>query len=325
MSKAADPSSQPMPISSANAAAESAGEPAAEVISERPTPPLPGTGQGAARGRLTARSYGITDMGQLRSHNEDQFLIAQLTKALQVQQTSLPQPQTRYSDEPGYLFIVADGMGGRHGGEQASALAMGTVEEFALNTLKWFFHLRSEEEQNVLAEFQEALRQADMKILAEGSRHPELKGMGTTLTMAYCASGQLFVVHVGGSRCYLQRGGRLYRLTRDHTLVEEMVRHQVLTPEQAARHYLRHIVTSSVGGHRSGLQVEAHRVTLAAGDVMLLCSDGLTEMLPDDVISAILSAEPEPKAACRHLVEEANARISQDNITVIVARFDADS
>lgn len=300
-----------------------AGGPVTEAMNEQPTLPLHLANQAALRGQLIARSFGITDIGRLRMQNEDQFLIAQLTKALRVQQTSLPQPQTRYSDQPGYLYIVADGMGGRQGGEQASALAVDTVEEFVLNTLKWFFHLRSEEEQNVLGEFQEALRQADVKIINLGERNPELKGMGTTLTMAYCSGNQLFVVHVGGSRCYLQRDGQLYRLTRDHTLVEEMVRHQVLTPEQASRHFLRHVVTSSVGGNRPGLEAEAHRVTLMPGDVLLLCSDGLTEMLPDETINSILSAEREPRAACRQLVEEANQRISQDNVTVIVSRFDA--
>ena len=273
--------------------------------------------------QLVVHSYGLTDVGKLRGQNEDQFLIAELAKALQVQQTSLPQPKTRYSEEKGFLFIVADGMGGRMGDEQASALAVDTVEEFVLNTLQWFFHLRSEEEQNVLAEFQLALRRADAKIFEEATRHPQLKGMGTTVTMAYYSDAQLFIVHVGGCRCYLQRDGHLYRLTKDHTLVEEMVRHQVLTPEQASRHYLRHVVTNTVGGNKPGLQVEAHRVTLAAGDIMLLCSDGLTEMLTDDQISAILSAESAPKSACERLIAEANARVSQDNITVIVSHFAA--
>lgn len=295
----------------------------AEPITDQETMPLKVIDNKAQSQKLVVRSHGLTDIGRLRSQNEDQFLIAELTKALQVQQTSLPQPKTRYSDDKGFLFIVADGMGGRMGGEQASALAVDTVEEFVLNTLKWFFHLRSDEEQNVLAEFQLALRQADAKIFEEASRHPQLKGMGTTVTMAYYSESQLFIVHVGGCRCYLQRDGHLYRLTKDHTLVEEMVRHQVLTPEQATHHYLRHVVTNTVGGNKPGLQVEAHRLTLVPGDIMLLCSDGLTEMLSDDKISAILSTESVPKSACERLIAEANARVSQDNISVIVSHFDA--
>src|SRR5262249_20891094 len=155
---------------------------------------------------------------------------------------------------------------------------------------------------NVLMEFQQALRQADARLFDEAARHPELKGMGTTLTMAYGSDSQLFVVHVGDSRCYLQRAGRLYRLTHDHTLGEEMVRHHAITPEQAVGHYLRHVITNCVGGDKRGLQVEAHRVELMAGDKVLLCSDGLTEMLPDDQIGAFLSSTEDPQVACQKLV-----------------------
>ena len=104
---------------------------------------------------------------------------------MRVQQSSLPQAATQYSQERGYLFIVADGMGGHRGGEQASALAVETIEEFALNTLKWFFHLKGTEEHTALTEFQAGLRQADARLFAEAAQHPEFRGMGTTLTMAY--------------------------------------------------------------------------------------------------------------------------------------------
>ena len=293
----------------------------APLIDSQETLPLVREPEKSGTRPLTAHSYGLTDVGKRREQNEDQFLIADLTKVLRIQESSLPQPETQYSADKGHLFIVADGMGGHQAGEQASALAVGTIEEFVLNTLKWFFHLRSDEEQNVLAEFQTALRRADMRIFEQGTEHPELRGMGTTLTMAYSSDSQLFVVHVGDSRCYLQRDGQLYRLTRDHTLVEEMIRHHALTPEQAARHYLRHVITNCVGGDHVGLHVEAHRVELAPGDTILLCSDGLTEMLPDARIGALLSSNQDPRAVCEALVKEANARGGRDNITVIVSRY----
>ncbi len=292
-----------------------------EAIEDQVTLPLRSLNATTENPRLVVRSCGLTDVGRVRKRNEDQFLIAELTKALRVRQSSLPQPNTQYSAELGHLFIVADGMGGQEGGDRASALAIASVEEFVLNTLKWFFNLRSEEAQSVLAQFQLALQNADAKLLAEAFRHPELEGMGTTLTMAYCSLSQLFIVHVGGNRCYLHRDEHLYRLTHDQTLVGELIRHHALTPQQAARHELRHVVTSCVGGNEPGVQVEAHRVTLAPGDKMLLCSDGLTEMLADDQICAILKTERAPKAACERLVAEANDRISQDNITVIVSCF----
>src|SRR5687767_9638386 len=119
-----------------------------------PGPEAPDTAW-ARRTQLAVRSCGQTDKGRQRPSNEDAFLIAELTKALRVRQSSLQPPSTHYSDERGYLLLVADGMGGQRAGEQASALAVGTIEDFALNTLKWFFHLQSAEEQNVIQEFQQ--------------------------------------------------------------------------------------------------------------------------------------------------------------------------
>src|SRR4030095_8603423 len=108
------------------------------------------------------------------------FLIAELTKAMRISQTSLPEARAQFGDERGHLFLVADGMGGHRGGEQASALAVVAIQQFTLNTLKWFFHSDGPEAQRVLTQFQMALRQADARILEEAAEHPELKGMGTT-------------------------------------------------------------------------------------------------------------------------------------------------
>jgi PPM family protein phosphatase len=209
-------------------------------------------------------------------------------------------------------------MGGHRAGEQASALAVTTIREFLLNTFKWIFRLQGE---TVLTEFQDALRAADERIFAEAARHPEWQGMGTTLTMAYAVNSTLYVIHVGDSRCYLFREGELLQLTQDHTLVGEMVRNGVLPAAEAAQHYMRNIITNAVGGNERGIQVEIHKVALEPGDSVLLCSDGLTEMVPDDHIAVTL-AENDPETACRTLVDAANAAGGRDNITAIVARFD---
>src|SRR5438128_7274700 len=131
-----------------------------------------------ARPCLAVRSFGLTDPGKVRKTNEDQFLIALLLKSLQVQRTSLPQPSVQHSSDRSYLFVVADGMGGHAGGEQASALAIGSVEAFMLETFKWFFQFRGNEENNLLTEFQSALGQANARVLREATAHPELHGMG---------------------------------------------------------------------------------------------------------------------------------------------------
>jgi protein phosphatase len=140
--------------------------------------------------------------------------------------------------------------------------------------------------------------------------------------VAYSFGGELFIAHVGDSRCYLLRKGALYQLTSDHTVVQELVRQGILPAERAASHELRHVITNVVGGERPGLQVELHKVMSAPGDVVLLCSDGLTEMLQDDGIAAILAAAPEPSVACDRLVMRANELGGRDNVTVVVARFD---
>jgi protein phosphatase len=283
-----------------------------------PELPQPGPGED---GDLTVQAYGLTDRGRVRPVNEDQFLIARLAKAMQIQQISLPQARTRYGDERGYLFLVADGMGGHQGGQHASALAVDTIEQFMLNTLKWFLQLKGPEGESVLTELQAALRQTDARLLREGSAHRELWGMGTTLTLAYSLRRELFVVHVGDSRCYLGRHGELYQLTRDHNLVQELVRRGHLRPEEASGHRYRHVITNVVGGTEPGVDTEVHKVHLEPGDVLLLCTDGLTELMPDEDVRVVLQAEPDPQRACERLVQEANERGGTYNVTVIVARY----
>lgn len=272
--------------------------------------------------RLRVRSCGRTDVGRARSINQDHFLIAELAKTLCVRQTSLPQPKLQHGDERGHLFVVADGMGGHAGGEQASALAIETVETFIINSVKWFFQLEGSEGKQVEEEFQSAVTQADERMFAESAVHPELDGMGTTLTMAYSLNGDLFVVHVGDSRCYFLREGRLQRVTRDHTFVEEMLRHGMLAPDDALHHRLRHVITNAIGGRAPGVQVEVHKLRLQPGDVLLLCSDGLTDQLSDEQIAAFLQGAGDPDQCCQRLIDAANESGGKDNITAIVARFE---
>jgi protein phosphatase len=248
--------------------------------------------------------------------------VAELAKLLRTEQTSLPQARMQQSDERGHVFAVADGMGGHAAGEQASALAIQTLEKFIVNGVKWFLHLEGGEAKQVEQEFQSAVAQADQRMFQEAAGRPELEGMGTTLTMAYNLNRELFVVHVGDSRCYILRRGRLQRVTRDHTFVEEMLRHGILNREDAADHRLRHVITNAIGGHAPGVQVEAHRIHLESGDVLLLCSDGLTDELSDQQIAEILAGTREPSECCKLLVDRANEAGGKDNITAIVVRFD---
>jgi PPM family protein phosphatase len=268
------------------------------------------------------RSCGISDRGRVRATNEDHFLIAEIARTLWVHNSNLLQKATQFGRNRGHLFLVADGMGGHQAGETASALGVASVEEYVLHILKKCLHFQTADEAAILKEFQSALQQADARLCDEAADHPEFAGMGTTVTLAFVSGWKLFVVHAGDSRCYLFRGGRLEQLTEDHTVTAELVRQGVIEPGDVKRHRYRHVLTNVVGGGSLGVRVDVQRLDLEAGDVVLLCSDGLTEMLSVERIAAVLSRE-EPTVACEKLVAEANHRGGRDNVTIVIARFDA--
>jgi serine/threonine protein phosphatase PrpC len=283
--------------------------------------PPEASGVASPRPPFVVKSFGLSHRGKVRVSNEDCFVIAELARTLHVHHTNLPQSKANFSCHRGHVFLVADGVGGNLAGEIASGLSVKTIEDFLLNTLKRFSNLQAGEEQNALRELQNALFQADSRIFEETAKHPEWRGMGTTLTMAFAVNWRLFVAHAGDSRCYFLSGGRLQRLTQDHTMTAEMVRHGILPAEKEAQHPYRHIVTNILGGTERGVRVELHSLDLHADDLLLLCSDGLTEMVSEERIAAILGEEVEPQPACERLVGEANKHGGRDNITVIVARI----
>jgi serine/threonine protein phosphatase PrpC len=275
--------------------------------------------------KLKVESFGVTDRGQCRPTNEDQFLVATLYKALKIEQTSLPGTHCKHSSDRSHLFIVADGMGGEAAGEKASAMALDFVENYVLESLEWFATCQAKDGDKVLAEFQTALSRAHASVRHEAQVHPKLHGMGSTVTLAYSLNEIVYVAHVGDSRCYLFREKRLHRLTQDHTLTEEMVRRGELTPEAAAKHHWRHVITSSVGGNSPDVRVDVHRLELQAGDQVLLCSDGLTNMVTSEEIVPVLENEPTGEAVCKKLVDLANLKGGKDNITVVLARYTPES
>jgi PPM family protein phosphatase len=271
---------------------------------------------------LAVRAFGLTDRGRVRPGNEDHFVVAELSRTLRVRQTSLPQPAQQRSRSRGHVLLVADGMGGHAAGEVASALSLESVEAFVVELLRRFSNLQADDEHGVLKDLRDAVRRADARIFEEAEQHPELAGMGTTLTMAFASGRRLFVIHAGDSRCYLFRGGSLERLTQDHTVAAELARRGEISPREALSHPFRHVVTNVLGGGHVGVRVDVRRVGLEAGDAVLLCSDGLTDMLGGERIAAVLAGEPDPEAACGRLVAEANEAGGRDNVTAVVARFE---
>ena len=219
-------------------------------------------------------------------------------------------------------MIVADGMGGVAGGEEASAMAVRSVESFVLDAIKWFLH-RDGSEQNVLvSELKQALERADRSVVEQAEADPKLYGMGTTLTMAYSVGTDLFVAHAGDSRAYLIRRGKLERITSDHTLVQTLVDCGVISPEDAREHPRRHIVTNVLGGPSRGVDVEIKRREIIDGDLLLLCTDGLTEALDEPEIERLLGRSLDPEASAHELVDAALNRDAKDNVTVVLAKYE---
>mgnify|MGYP002623470071 CR=1 FL=1 len=269
--------------------------------------------------------HGMTDVGRRRETNEDQFLIADLNKSLRVHQTSLAlDHQTRlFGNSQGNLLLVADGMGGHDAGERASTLAVDGVVAYTLNTLRWFFRLDGQSDDDFEEDLRAAMEHCQQLLNQESKALPQRRGMGTTLTLAYVIWPRMYVVHVGDSRCYVFRGGQLTQLTRDHTMAE-LYRESLETSPDAegdSERRMTHILWNVVGGTRDDLSPEVHRFALELDDTVLLCSDGLTRHVSDDAIAAQLRANGSAEQLCRQLVDEANRQGGEDNITAVVARF----
>lgn len=232
-----------------------------------------------------AESILRTDTGRQRRENED----------------------NAYVDAP--VFVVADGMGGAQAGEVASRMAIETFEQGLSGS-------GSPEEQ-----LAERVRDANHRIYDRSRAEHGREGMGTTLTAAYIDDAHLAIAHVGDSRAYLFRDGQLTRLTQDHSLVDELVRQGKLTEEQAAEHPQRSIITRALGPEPE-VEVDTFSYTVRAGDVLLLCSDGLTSMVSEDRVAEILRSASTLHEAAEHLIEQANEAGGRDNITVVLFRLE---
>ncbi len=273
---------------------------------------------------VIASVAGQTHRGQVRADNQDHFLIASLERSLLVEGSSLPaEAGTRLTDTPqGRLLIVADGIGGHGGGEVASAVAVDAMAHYAFETMPWVLN-RSDCSMDELGEgLRDAMNKAQDRIRRVARRKNLNKDLGTTLTMAYVAWPELFLVHVGDSRAYLFREGELHRLTRDHTLAQQLVDGNAMSEEEAKSSRLAHVLVNAMGGHSDELTVELHRMEMRLDDQLLLCSDGLYDMVPDEQIKTHLSDTDTPvPALVDRLVGAANAAGGRDNVTVVLARF----
>lgn len=270
-----------------------------------------------------ASAYGITDVGQTRSVNQDQYLIAELNKSMLVSSTSLPldKESRLFGGEQGQLLLVADGMGGHAAGEKASSLAIDHLISRLLNSVHWFFQVDNDCEEDFIDALKELLQDAHKRILSEASKSQDQHGMGTTLTMAHLVWPRMYVVHAGDSRCYLVRDGDAEQLTTDHTLAHQLVESGGLKPEEEASSKWSNVLWNVLGGTSDGeLMAEVRRARLREGDVIVLCSDGLTKYLNKQQIVDVVQEYQDPKPICERLIALANQSGGEDNITVVVSK-----
>jgi protein phosphatase len=244
-------------------------------------------------------AHGATDVGRKRVNNEDAFAI-----------------------RPGDgLYVVADGMGGHSSGEVAAQLAVGTILGFFKDTTlgeeSTWPYAYDENLSFAANKLVTAIATANDQIQAYASGHPESRGMGTTVVAVLIADDKATLSHVGDSRAYLFRDGKLQLLTMDHSWVGEQIRHGYLTEAEAVNHPFRNVITKALGT-REQAQADVTELKLLPGDRLLLCSDGLNSMITDEIIGAAMARNEDLEATCQHLIEKANEGGGDDNITVVL-------
>ena len=249
---------------------------------------------------MEVKAYGLTHVGRQRQHNEDSFLVEDGAK----------------------LYLVADGMGGHAAGEIASRIAVDSISEFILHTKEddgTWPHAYDEQFRRSTNRLMAAVRMANTRVLEAMRKDVRLRGMGTTVVACMAEDKTMSFAHVGDSRAYLIRDNQLSRITNDHSWVFEQVQAGMLTEAEAEKHPLRNVITRALGG---ALQVnpDASEIEIREGDVYLLCSDGLTGMVPEEEILKVVAESSSLEAACQQLIDAANARGGLDNVTAILVK-----
>lgn len=248
---------------------------------------------------MDIKASGKTDIGLVRKQNEDDFFI----------------------DPPLGLLVVADGMGGHAAGRVASKMAT--------NFMKRYYKRKagksSGQRGNQRGEYSEttdhldaAIRTANKAVYEAAQKMPGLKGMGTTIAAAHVEGNRLSIAHIGDSRVYLIRAGNIEQLTDDHSVVYEQVKRELITKEEAQKSEIKNILTRALGISAEA-ETDLAEMNVSPGDILLLCTDGLSNMVDDETLLTVVNATNDPALACEQLVSMANANGGRDNITVVVA------
>jgi serine/threonine protein phosphatase PrpC len=293
-----------------------------DVTAEIPLPTSTVKAPDTISSRVDIDLAGLSHPGKVRPNNEDLYFAARFDRRMTPLLTNLrPTEYPSSSAETTYGMVVADGMGGHAAGEVASRTAVTVLLDLVLRSPDWIMRLDEHAIQEVVRRTRERMQQIQAVLVERARAEPYLVGMGTTLTLAVSLGAELMLAYVGDSRAYLMRQGQLRQLTKDQTVVQEMIDAGELTPQQAARHRLRHMLTGALSTDDKQVPVEFRWIGLADGDQLLLCSDGLTEMVPDAKIGEVLRQDGAAAVACSKLVDLALEGGGKDNITVVLARY----
>ncbi|HEY0350597.1 MAG TPA: protein phosphatase 2C domain-containing protein [Gemmatimonadales bacterium] len=268
-------------------------------------------------GSVRVSVFGKTDLGRTREHNEDTFLVADLSTG----NASL-QPEVRKHEvgPRGSLFIVADGMGGAAAGELASAMAADLIYRHMATA---WANDPADTAERFAYRMKEAVELANGQIYSYAREHPEVRGMGTTVTAAGVFGDDLYLTQIGDSRAYLVRGAEAIQLTKDQSLMQRLVDAGELTEDEAEQSERRNIILQALGPDPR-VKVDLTYQPIRRGDTLILCSDGLSGLVRREEFGSLARQYPDPPALCSALIDLANARGGPDNITVVTALFEGD-
>jgi protein phosphatase len=262
--------------------------------------------------------FGLSHTGLVPTENQDHFLVARMRKLVEVTSTNLERDELepRLPGDDAYLMVVADGVGGRAGGAEASSSAVGTSLEYITKATGCYQRFDVEEEQAFIEQMEAAVQEAH-DTLRKANGDSEWTP-ATTLTMVMLVPPRAYLVHVGDTRAYYLRRGRLFQLTRDQTFGQFLLESGAMTEAQVANSPMGRTLASAVGS--SEVHPSVGLIDLEGGDVLLLCSDGLTKHVPHDDVTRLLRDATSAREACETLVAAALAGGGTDNISVVVAK-----
>jgi len=259
----------------------------------------------------------VSHIGKVRATNEDRYAIIKRTRASEVVASNVDFDGAKRQTDEAHLLVVADGIGGEAFGEFASEMAIKAAWEWAGRAASWVMKLRGLNAQQVQERVDAFVKVIQAEMAAHEDADPRLTGMGTTWTSAYLMNRDVVIAHLGDSRAYLFQKNGAVRITRDHTLAEDLIACGARS-EDVVR--FRSALTRALRGDRKERHPDVCHVLLELGDVLLLCSDGLTDVVSTSEIAQILKAHTDPQAACDALVERALAGGGPDNITILAAK-----